>query len=395
MRLTHRILALFTLSSLIPLTLVMPASAQLSDSARVSVFTIYPGEAVHSLWGHSALRIWDPVTGIDIAYNYGTFDFGNPLSFIARFAYGKLDYRLALENSAARVEYSWFSQRRGVVEQQLNLTPSERQALYQYLSINALPENSTYRYDFLYDNCATRIRDALEYALQTPLADSISTGVTFRSLVRPYVHARPDLDMAINLAMGLPVDRYASQRDLAFLPIELQALLQNAQTATGAPLVLASDTLYGNPVTPQTRRSMSLPTGIAWLIFVVACGYFLRDLREPRQRKFDVVFLSAVTLIGLFVTFFWLVSLHAITRPNLHIMWAWPLHIIPLFLSRRSLVTIYWWCAAAGAAVFALGSAWWPQASPAIALPLALTVAVRCITLARVPRTGFEPVLPA
>ena len=395
MRLTLRIRALFTLLSLISLTLNMPARAQISDSARVSVFTIYPGEAVYSLWGHSALRIWDPLTGIDISYNYGTFDFNNPLSFIARFAYGKLNYRLSLENSQARVEYSWFSQKRGVVEQQLNLTPSQRQTLYQYLSINALPENSTYRYDFLYDNCATRIRDALEYALKTPLADSILTRLTFRDLIRPYVRARPDLDMAINLAMGLPVDRYASQRDLAFLPIELQALLQNAQTATGAPLVLVTDTLYGNPVTPQTRRSISLPTGIAWLIFVVAFAYFLHDFHEPRQRKFDVVFLSTVTLIGLLVAFFWLVSLHSITRPNLHIMWAWPLHIIPLSLSRRSFVTIYWWCAAASAVVFALGSAWWPQASPAIALPLALAVAVRCISLARVPRTGFEPVLPA
>ena len=395
MRLTHRILALFTLLSLISLALNMPARAQISDSARVSVFTIYPGEAIYSLWGHSALRIWDPVTGTDISYNYGTFDFNNPLSFIARFAYGKLDYRLSLENSPARVEYSWFTERRGVVEQQLNLTPSERQTLYQYLSTNALPENRTYRYDFLYDNCATRIRDALEYALQAPLADSISTGVTFRDLIRPYVHARPDLDMAINLAMGLPVDRFASQRDLALLPIELQALLQNAQTGTGAPLVLVSDTLFGSPVTPEIRRSLSLPTGIAWLIFAVAFAYFLRDLREPRQRIFDLVFLSTVTLIGLLVAFFWLVSLHAITRPNLHIMWAWPLHIVPLFLSRRSFVTVYWWCAAASAVVFALGSAWWPQTSPAIALPLALAVAVRCINLARVPRTGFEPVLPA
>ena len=375
--------------------LAMPARAQISDSARVSVFTIYPGEAIYSLWGHSALRIWDPVTDIDISYNYGTFDFRNPLSFIARFAYGKLDYQLSLQNSPALVEYSWFSQKRGVVEQHLNLTPSERRALYQYLSNNALPENRTYRYDFLYDNCATRIRDALEYALQAPLADSTSTGVTFRDLVRPYVHARPELDMAINLAMGLPVDRYASQRELALLPIKLQVLLQNAQTATGAPLVLRSDTLYGNPVTPETRRSMSLPTGLAWLIFVVALVYFLRDFRKPCQRKFDVALLSTVTLLGLLVTFFWLISLHTITRPNLHILWAWPLHVLPLYFSRRSWATIYWWCAAASAAVFALGLAWWPQPSPAIALPLALAVTVRCITLARVPRTGFEPVLPA
>ena len=87
-----------------------PGYAQLSPEARVSLVTLYPGDAVYALWGHSALYIEDPVLGINIAYNYGTFDFGNPLWFLARFAYGRLDYMLSLQYYREWVDYSWYDQ---------------------------------------------------------------------------------------------------------------------------------------------------------------------------------------------------------------------------------------------------------------------------------------------
>ena len=395
MRLTHSRLILFILAVLISTGVRSNARAQISDSARVSILTIYPGDAIYSLWGHSALRIEDPVTQTDISYNYGTFDFRNPFSFILRFAYGKLDYQLSLHYSSALVEHSWLSQRRGVVEQRLNMTGEETRALHEYLSINALPLNRVYRYDFLYDNCATRILDALEYALQTDIADSTSAGVTFRNLIRPYLRTHAGLDLAINLAMGIPVDRDATQRQLSFLPIELQALLEHAQTRTGAQLVVQTDTLFGNPVSPEPRHTMSFPTTIGWLILLVALLLSVHDIFQPRRRVFDAVLLGIVTVLGLLITFFWLVSLHEITRPNLHILWAWPLHVLPLFFSRKPWTTVYWYAATCAAAVFVLGAPWWAQSLPSATIPMALAVAIRCFILARVPRTGFEPVLPA
>ena len=395
MRLTHSRLILFILSALISTGVRFNANAQISDSARVSILTIYPGDVIYTLWGHSALRIEDPITNIDTSYNYGTFDFRNPLSFILRFAYGELHYRLSLHYSPALLEHSWLSLGRGVVEQRLNMTAEETRALYEYLSTNALPENRVYRYDFLYDNCATRILDALEDALQTKIADSTSTEVTFRNLIRPYLREHAGLDLAINLAMGIPVDRDATQRQLSFLPIDLQVLLENAQTRTGTPLVAQTDTLFGNPVTPEPRRTMSYPTIIGWLILLVALFLFVRDIPHPRRRVFDTLLLGVVTIIGLLITFFWFVSLHEITRPNLHILWAWPLHILPLFFSRKSWTTVYWYAATCAAAIFVFGAPWWAQSLPPATIPMALAIALRGFILARVPRTGFEPVLPA
>ena len=397
-KLTQTWTVLFILTVLIVSGSVPTAQAQQSDSARVSLLTIYPGDAIYALWGHSALRVWDPVTGTDISYNYGTFDFRSPVSFIARFAYGKLDYQLSLNYSQSLLDHSWLAQERGVVEQELNLTRKETRALHNYLSINALPENRTYRYDFLYDNCATRILDALEHAVQSPLADAPSVeDITFRELIRPYLRTRPGLDVAINLAMGLPVDQPASRRQRSFLPIELQQILHTAQTPTGTPLVARTDTLFGRPTSPQSREAMSLPTGIGWLIFLTCVLISVQDRNRPRRRLFDFVLFAGVSLIGLILAFFWLLSLHEITRPNLHLLWAWPVHIIPLFFSQKSWTNFYWWIAVGAAATFVLASSasWETQSLPAITLPLSLAVMLRGMILTAVPRTGFEPVLPA
>jgi len=49
--------------------------ATLSPQAKVSLVTIGPGQELYSGFGHSVLWIYDPVTGLDNAYNYGTFSF--------------------------------------------------------------------------------------------------------------------------------------------------------------------------------------------------------------------------------------------------------------------------------------------------------------------------------
>ena len=41
-----------------------PARAQLSDEAQVSLITILPGDQVYSLFGHSALRVYDPARSL-------------------------------------------------------------------------------------------------------------------------------------------------------------------------------------------------------------------------------------------------------------------------------------------------------------------------------------------
>lgn len=68
---------------------------KLSPEAQVSLLTTSSGAELYTLFGHTALRIYDPEAGVDRAYNYGTFDFNAP-GFYWKFALGDLRYFLSV-----------------------------------------------------------------------------------------------------------------------------------------------------------------------------------------------------------------------------------------------------------------------------------------------------------
>ena len=372
----------------------LTVQAQLSSSAKVSLVTLYPGDAVYSLWGHSALHIEDPVLGLDIAYNYGTFEFGHPIGFLAKFAYGRLDYMLSLQQYSQWVNYSWFNQNRAVVEQPLNLTPAEKDSLYRFLTWNALPENRFYRYDFLYDNCATRIRDALEHVLGIPLADEHPTDATFRTAVKPYASQRPLLDLAMNLGMGLPADSIPTRRDQTFLPLDLAAVAADAHKSDGTALVQSTDTLFGLPNPPSERTSMPWTAVLLWLVLGWGIVQTVLNRKAPKRHMTDWVFFSVVGAAGLLLAFLSFISLHTVTWPNVHLLWAWPAHSVLIWL-KHAWTRYYWMVSGVSAAIWLAGMPFWAQGVPADVIPIAMMCVLRSTALAFVPRTGFEPVLPA
>jgi len=76
--------------------LVTPILAQqfeLSEQAEISIITVGPGANLVDSFGHSAIRVKDESKGVDMAYNYGMYDFEAP-NFYANFAKGKLLYSL-------------------------------------------------------------------------------------------------------------------------------------------------------------------------------------------------------------------------------------------------------------------------------------------------------------
>ena len=59
-----------------------------SCTLRISLLTCSPGEALYSTFGHTAVRVTDRSTGMDMVYNYGTFEFSP--DFCTNFIQGKL-----------------------------------------------------------------------------------------------------------------------------------------------------------------------------------------------------------------------------------------------------------------------------------------------------------------
>ena len=144
---------------------IFPAFANGQDSlchAQISLLTVSPGEELYSTFGHSALRVYDSVSNSDIVYNYGTFNFDEP-GFYTKFVRGKLIYYLSRDNFDNFIAENR-QENRTTTEQILNLDCKEKNLLLLALYANMQEGNRGYKYDFLFDNCTTRLRGLIEKA---------------------------------------------------------------------------------------------------------------------------------------------------------------------------------------------------------------------------------------
>lgn len=354
-------------------------SAQtLSDSATISLMTVAPGDFVYSTFGHGAIRVKDPVSRFDRCYNYGTFDFDQP-NFLLKFCQGKLLYNLDVE-SYRSFEYGNLHDMRPMQEQVFNMTLSQRQRIFDLLQENNKPENRYYKYDFFYDNCATRIRDILQetYFYQLQLDTSaLPKAVTMRQLLQPYLEEKPWLDFGIDLVLGLPADHRASAADCMFLPDYVHDLMGKAKTPQGLPLVLKTRNI---PETPRPKSPFQ-PTPLDrpfWVMsFVALLG--LLSMANPRtERIFDAFFWLLLGLAGLVIALLWFATDHTATKNNLNILWAWPTHLFFFWRNRRTgTVENYFTVAALAAALLLIFWQWMPQEMPTPALPLVVLIVVK------------------
>lgn len=138
-----------------------------NDSIRVSLVTCSPGTEVYAVYGHTALRVEVPSTGVDLVVNYGLFSFDAP-NFIWRFIKGETDYVVGTIGYPI-FEREYTERGSSVTLQELNLSETEKTRLIRLLDSNLRPENREYRYNFLYNNCSTKARDKVEEALVAQL----------------------------------------------------------------------------------------------------------------------------------------------------------------------------------------------------------------------------------
>ena len=146
----------------------LPSSAiTLSPQAEISILTCAPGTELYSLFGHTAIRVSDPYQKIDAVFNYGTFDFRTP-HFYLKYAKGLLLYQLSVTSYENFIS-SYILDDRSVWSQTLQLDSLTKQQLFDNLLKNQLPENRTYLYNFLFDNCSTRVRDMISESIKSPI----------------------------------------------------------------------------------------------------------------------------------------------------------------------------------------------------------------------------------
>src|SRR5690606_26079988 len=190
---------------------VLPASAS-PDSLRISLLTCGVGDELYASFGHSGIRIINYTAGTDEVYNYGAFDFSDP-DFYQKFTLGKLLYYLDKANFRQFMS-TYVHEERSVREQVLRLPTSEKQEIKTYLETNLRPENRSYPYDFLFDNCATRIRDISPAVLGNDFfwgtALPGEQQISYRTILNRYLIDKHWERLGINLLLGSNVDSIMS-----------------------------------------------------------------------------------------------------------------------------------------------------------------------------------------
>lgn len=238
------------------------AIASDNDSIRLSLLTCAPGEEIYSLFGHTAIRYEDPVNGIDAVFNYGLFSFNTP-NFILRFSLGETDYQLgATDYAHFAAEYAFDG--RSVWQQTLNLSKEEKAELIRLLQKNYLPENRVYRYNFFYDNCATRPRDKIEESIDGKViypAEPQDGSLSFRDIVHQYCKGHPWARFGIDLCIGSEADRPITQRQMMFAPFYLMDAFAGAQIVHDSvqrPLVSGKELIVD--ALPEEEEGGWMPT---------------------------------------------------------------------------------------------------------------------------------------
>ncbi|MBO6576719.1 MAG: DUF4105 domain-containing protein [Rhodothermales bacterium] len=365
------------------LLVALPASAQLPDtltsSGRIYVLTTLPGDQVHSRYGHTAIRVFDRRQGMDVVFNFGTFDFQQS-GFIWRFAHGELDYMLDF-GSMRRAAQNANLEERTLRQQLLDINREHRDAIYAALLENARPENATYRYDFLFDNCATRPRDVIAEAMGDALKWDSTTvlGQTFRQLLDPYHADAPELDLGTDLVMGAEIDRVATFAEEAFLPLRFEEMLAAASVDDQyglRPLVLVADTVIWSPRPAFPEKAFPWPLVLG---IVVAVGGLWASFRRKSMRigAGDRWLLAALGVLGLFLLYMGTMTAHQVTESNFNMLWAVPAHIVAAVVLHRlsnRLAAGYLLLSAALAALSLTGGFLLPQPLPEALVPIVIAL---------------------
>lgn len=305
-----------------------------SDSAVISLITCSPGPEVYAKFGHTGIRIKDAKKGIDVIFNYGLFNFETK-DFYLKFIKGETDYQLGVNQTEYFLpEYA--SRNSMVWEQVLNLTVPEKRNLINLLLENYKPENRIYRYNFVFDNCATRPRDKIFEALRGYVKmQNNSETKTFRQWIGIYTGTDTWLKFGIDLVFGIDADRTATQNESMFLPEVLMNEFQNAQignpNSTTRKLVNGDKIILVNSKNEPETRTFWLfkPFGLSILLLIIGTGISLWDYSRKRVFKpFDTAVLILTGLGGVVIAFLMIFSIHPLVKINLNILWLNPLNLI-------------------------------------------------------------------
>lgn len=323
----------FLYISLIALAIFIPSNAVhcqiLSSEAEMTLLSCSPGKPLYFHFGHTALRVQDPACilpdgtqmPIDWVFNYGIFDF-NTEHFYVKFTKGETDYMLGLETTAGFL-YGAACADRHVSFQPLRMDSAQKQQIMDALVLNYQPENRTYRYNFVYDNCATRVWKLIRNATDIQPSEELS-GMTWRKAIDYYSGRYTWGKYGISMVFGYEADKEMTVEQSLFLPENLMNYVSDIGITENEDIA---------PFTPRDGNFATSPE-LAELILILIIAIF--TIIDIRKKKFswgiDVAFFTLFTILGIVISILYFFSSHPFVGSNMNILLLNPLWITGVIL---------------------------------------------------------------
>lgn len=316
------------------------AQIQLSKDATISMVTIGPYDPeLWSSWGHSVIRVYDPHQNIDWSYDYGRFSF-EQTNFYWNYALGKTYYSIGKSERYPAYVNLWRKRNRSVIEQVMNFTPEEVQKAFDILERNNQPENREYLYNYVYDNCATRLIDLVDLTLpgQVTFDETfMKEDLTIRDLMDEGLEFQPWGDLVIDLFLGSQIDHVANHQEHLMMPDYVrQSLAKSTINRNGNTVPLVRNERIVYQAKPENLANGILtPFNVFVLLFFVVGFITNRNFKTLRRTKWiDYVLFSLVGFLGLICAFLWFGTEH-LSKYNWNLLWAIPFHLPAIWMTRK------------------------------------------------------------
>ncbi|NOX89076.1 MAG: DUF4105 domain-containing protein [Calditrichaeota bacterium] len=302
--------------------------------------TFGPGDDIPSYWGHLSLIVEDTLYNVSAIYNFGLYSFDETM--IYRFAMGRLIFEVGRASVASYFNY-YRSENRDIRILTLFIPLKNRLRLAEKLEWYVKPENKKYLYHHFYDNCATRLRDLIDQALdgQFYKATQVPARMTLRQHTRRYLAKDPPLEMLLMFLMNDQIDKPIKEWDEMFLPDELERHLRTLtftdSSGNSHPAVTNYQIFYkaDRPPVPETVpkhefKALLLSLFIGLLILATVW----LQMKKP-FRWFQLIFSIYNFLLGLVLGipgtalfFFALFTEHDVTYHNENLFLAHPITLL-------------------------------------------------------------------
>lgn len=312
---------------------------ELSSFSEISIITSGPGEALYEKFGHTAIRVKDPMLKLDLIYNYGMFDLTGA-DFYINFTKGFMKYKLArypFKYSLIRAK----NDKRWTHQQVLNLTIDERNQFFKFLEINASPKNASYLYDPFFNNCATKPRDIINTILDNKVTwnDDYTSNASLRELMNTEIDQNTWGSLGINVALGSKLDKKASPSEYLYLPDYVQKALASAKITRNGKienLISKSKILLDFEEKISKKDTLNPFLAFCLLLILVTFITYKDYMRKKRSKWLDFALFFTTGLVGILITFLWFFTNHSTAPNNFNFLWAFaPNTIIAFYLLKE------------------------------------------------------------